>query len=162
MTIEDEKLKEELSPIFLNVGLALNDIQFFEQSLVVLLSMIDEFSNGPHDSTEFDQIYSKEGRKTLGRLIKSARAKLQLHDKAIMELDRALAARNYLVHRLFQESWDLLTTAAGRTRVGVLVSQKRSEIRNGHAIIDPIVGRVLKTRGVDVESLTKEAGEKFE
>ncbi len=162
MVIKNDQLSEELSPIFINVGMALKDIQFFEQSLVVLLSMIDEASNGPYDDTEFDRIYSKEGRKTLGRLIKSTRAKLQIQNDAIIVLDRALEARNFLVHRLFQESWDLFTTATGRAQVGELVSQKRSEVRNGYEIIDPIVVRILNASGVNVETLTKEAGEKFE
>ena len=88
--------------VYAHAGVALYWCQCFEQSLTTILIMQLRIKNRNMILSEIDDYENKIDRKTLGALLKDARASIKFPIEADDTLNDALDKRNFLAHSFFK------------------------------------------------------------
>jgi hypothetical protein len=151
-----------LNPIYLEMGAAVQDSQRLELYISFIVTLLIDLSGGTLSDDQFKGWMDSLGAQTLGRLIEEIKKKVGFTDEAVDTLRRALRARNFLVHRFYNERSDLLFSQAGREKALLEIRQKRTAINTANAILDPVMNDLIGLKGIDMEQFRSEIESRFE
>ncbi|GFO68390.1 hypothetical protein GMLC_19690 [Geomonas limicola] len=151
-----------LNPIYLEMGAAVQDAQRLELSISCIVTLLIELGGGTLSEREFNGYMENLGAQTLGRLIEEIKLKVGFTDEAVDTLRRALKARNFLVHRFYNDRSDLLFNQPGRERALGEIRQKRRQINDAKTMLDPVLNDLVRLKGIDVDQFRFHAMSRFE
>ena len=158
----DEKLRAQLLPIYEQVGAVVQNSQHLEFSIAFSLTMLKQLGSSQFTDEEFVGSMNFFSEKTFGRLIGEFRKFIELDEIAVQTLKKALDERNYIIHSLFNEMTEDLTTIQGRGKVSSRISEARNNMRSGFEVLDSVVQFLLAKTGLDVEAIVANAKSSIE
>lgn len=158
----DEKLREQLLPIYEQVGAVVQNSQHLEFSIAFSLTMLKQLGSTQFSDEEFVGSMDLFSKKTFGRLIGEFRKFIELDETAVQTLKKALDERNFIIHCLFNEMVEHLTTPQGRKKVEIRISEARTNMRKGFEILDSVVQFLLTKTGLNVEDVVADAKSRIE
>ena len=151
-----------LNPIYLEMGAAVQDCQRLELYISFIVTLLIELSGGTLSDHEFRGSMETLGSQTLGRLMDEIKKKVGFTDEAVHALRRAQRARNFLIHRFYNERSKLLLSQAGREKALGEIQEKRAEINLANALLDPVMNDLVRLQGIDLEQFRSEVEQRFE
>lgn len=151
-----------LNPIYLEMGAAVQDCQKLELYISFIITLLIELSGGTLSDHQFRGSMETLGSQTLGRLLEEIKRKVGFRDEAVEALHKALRARNFLIHRFYNERSSLLLSQEGRDRALKEIGRKRAEINLANAMLDPVMNDLVQLKGIDVARFRSELEQKFE
>ena len=151
-----------LNPIYLEMGAAVQDCQRIELYISFIVTLLIELSGGTLSDHQFRGSMESLGGQTLGRLLEEIKKKVGFRDEAVQALHKALRARNFLIHRFFNERSDLLLSQAGREKALQEIGRKRGEINLANAMLDPVMNDLIRLKGIDLQQFRSEVEQRFE
>jgi len=151
-----------LNPIYLEMGAAVQDCQRTELYISFIVTLLIELSGGTLTDQEFRGSMESLGSQTLGHLMEEIKKKVGFTDDAVLALRRALRARNFLIHRFYNERSDLLLNQAGRDKALGEIQQKRAAVNAANAMLDPVMNDLIRLKGIDIEQFKTEIEQRFE
>jgi hypothetical protein len=144
------------------MGAAVQDSQRLELYISFIVTLLIELSGGTLSDDQFKGWMDSLGSQTLGRLMEEIKQKVGFTDSAVDGLRRALRARNFLVHRFYNERSDLLLNPQGRDRALREIRNKRHVINAANAMLDPVMNDLIRMKGIDIEQFRNEIERSFE
>jgi hypothetical protein len=151
-----------LNPIYLEMGAAVQDCQRLELSITFIVTLLIEVSGGTLTDDQFKGWMDSLGTQTLGRLMEEIKKKVGFTDDAVAGLRRALKARNFLIHRFYNERSDLLLKPAGRERALDEMRGKRKSINIANHMLTPVIEDLVRLKGIDLDEFRDEIEKRFE
>lgn len=151
-----------LNPIYLEMGAAVQDCQRSELYISFIVTLLIELSDGALTEEEFSGSMEVLGSQTMGRLMEEIKEKVGFNDQAVHALRLALKARNFLIHRFYNERSDLLLTGEGRERALREVRSKRATLNAANAVLDSVMKDLVRLKGIDLGLFKTELEERFE
>jgi len=151
-----------LNPIYLEMGAAVQDCQRLELYISFIVTLLIELSGGTLSDHEFRGSMETLGSQTLGRLMDEIKKKVGFTDEAVHALRRAQRARNFLIHRFYNERSKLLLSQAGREKALGEIQEKRADINLANAMLDPVMNDLVRLQGIDLERFRSEVEQRFE
>lgn len=151
-----------LNPIYLEMGAAVQDCQRIELCISFIITLLIELSGGTLSDHQFRGSMETLGGQTFGRLLEEIKKKVGFRDEAVEALHKALRARNFLIHRFYNERSDLLLTQEGRDKALKEIQRKRDEIILATSLLDPVMNDLVRLKGIDVDRLRSEVAQKFQ
>lgn len=151
-----------LNPIYLEMGAAVQDCQRLELYISFIVTLLIELSGGTLSDHEFRGSMETLGSQTLGRLMDEIKKKVGFTDEAVHALRRAQRARNFLIHRFYNERSKLLLSQAGREKALKEINEKRAEINLANALLDPVMNDLVRLQGIDLDRFRSEVEQRFE
>jgi len=151
-----------IHPIIFQVGAAVQDSQSLELSISFIITLLVDLSGGKLTDDEFEGWMEDLGSKTLGRLIGKIKEKVEFDQAAVDALKGALAARNFLVHRFFNERSELFLNSEGRKKALKEIKIKRRAINTAYEMLDPVAVKLMSMKGISVDQLMSDIHSKFE
>jgi hypothetical protein len=123
--------------MFANYGLTALSAQALEKTVFLLLAAVECLKAGKVEKNELYEVLDKHDRKTLGRLIKDVRAKVEFPQNLESDLNRALKRRNYVIHDFFLKDFDIRRMAGSPEKLS-------EELRPIRDLFDDVQNRVDK------------------
>ena len=151
-----------LNPIYLEMGAAVQDCQRLELYISFIVTLLIELSGGTLSDHEFRGSMETLGSQTLGRLMDEIKKKVGFTDEAVHALRKAQRARNFLIHRFYNERSKLLLSQAGREKALGEIQEKRADINLANAMLDPVMNDLVRLQGIDLERFRSEVEQRFE
>lgn len=151
-----------LNPIYLEMGAAVQDCQKIELYISFIVTLLIELSGGALSDQEFKGSMESLGAQTLGRLMDEIKNKVGFTDEAVLSLRKAQRARNFLIHRFYNERSDLLLNQAGRDRALDEIRRRRAAINDANAMLDTVMKDLVRLKGIDLERFKSELEQRFE
>jgi thermostable 8-oxoguanine DNA glycosylase len=151
-----------LNPIYQQMGAAVQDSQRLELYISFIVTLLIDLSGGTLSEKEFQVSMENLGAQTLGRLMEEIKKKVGFTDSAVTSLRKALKARNFLIHRFYNERSDLLLSQAGRERALKEIREKREAINAANAMLDPVMNDLIQLKGIDMKEFRHEVEQRFE
>lgn len=151
-----------LNPIYLEMGAAVQDCQRIELYITFIVTLLIDLSDGDLTEQEFRGTMETLGTQTMGRLMEEIKLKVGFTDEAVYALRKALKARNFLIHRFYNERSDLLLTHEGRERALEEIRTKRASLNKANAMLDPVMKDLIRLKGIDMEQFKTELEQRFE
>lgn len=158
----DEKLRAQLLPIYEQVGAVVQNSQHLEFSIAFSLTMLKQLGSTQFTDEEFGGSMDFFSKKTFGRLIGEFKKFTELDETAVQTLKKALDERNFIIHSLFNEMVEDLTTPQGRNKVSDRISEARKNMRSGFEILDSVVQFLLAKTGLNAEEIIADAKSRIE
>lgn len=153
---------KSFKPILIQAGAALKDSQTIEHSISYIITLIINLSKGGISDADFDRLMEDNSKKTLGRLINEIKKYVSFSELNEEALKKALEARNYLIHKFFNENAQLLLSSKGREEALKILKEKRLLMNEGYKIIDEIAIALMKISGIEIEELERKVIQMFE
>lgn len=144
-------IKKEIKPITDILGYAVLDSQRFEYNLSFLMLLANENLNlwsKEHDDL-IDEFMLNLSKKTIGNLINNLKKYLNLPEEFEEQLKEGLNARNYLIHKFFNDQAENLLTIEGRKIALEKIKSKREILVNTIINLDPLIEVIMKIKGFD-------------
>jgi hypothetical protein len=151
-----------LNPIYREMGAAVQDCQKLELYISFIVTLLIDLSGGTLSDQQFRGWMDNLGAQTLGRLMEEIKKKVGFTDVAVQGLHKALRARNFLIHRFYNERSDHLLTQAGRDKALAEIRAKRKSVNNANSMLDPVMNDLIRLKGINVEEFRDEIEKKFE
>ena len=151
-----------LNPIYLEMGAAVQDCQRLELYISFIVTLLIELSGGTLSDHEFRGSMEALGSQTMGRLMEEIKMKVGFTDESVHALRKAQRARNFLIHRFYNERSDLLLTQAGREKALGEIKGKRAEINLASSMLDPVMNDLIRLKGIDLDRFRSEVEQRFE
>ncbi|MBU5614390.1 hypothetical protein [Geomonas azotofigens] len=151
-----------LNPIYLEMGAAVQDCQRIELYISFIVTLLIDLSDGDLTEEEFRGSMESLGAQTMGRLMEEIKQKVGFTDDSVHALRRALKARNFLIHRFYNERSDLLLTNEGREKALREIRAKRSQLNTANAMLDPVMKDLIRLKGIDMDQVRTELEQRFE
>lgn len=137
-------------------GLASMSAQLLEKALVSTLALLETDGCGASQA-EFDAVFYRCDRKTLGALIKSIGTRLALPADAEALLADALKKRNFLAHHFFAARASAIQVASGRVAMIEELEVFAKLFQRVQEEVSAPWARLLAKRGLTPEDLDKRA-----
>lgn len=151
-----------LNPIYLEMGAAVQDSQRLELYITFIVTLLIELSGGTLSEREFSGYMENLGAQTLGRLIEEIKQQVGFTDQAVQTLRKALRARNFLIHRFYNDRSDLLFNQPGREQALGEIREKRQQINDATTMLDPVMNDLVRLKGIDIDQFRYDAMSRFE
>jgi len=151
-----------LNPIYLEMGAAVQDCQRLELYISFIVTLLIELSGGTLSDHEFQGSMEALGSQTLGRLMDEIKKKVGFTDEAVHALRKAQRARNFLIHRFYNERSNLMMSQSGREKALREIREKRAGINLANALLDPVMNDLVRLQGIDLEQFRSEVEQRFE
>ncbi len=151
-----------LNPIYLEMGAAVQDCQRIELYISFIVTLLIDLSDGDLTEDQFRGSMETLGAQTMGRLMEEIKQKVGFTDESVRELRKALKARNFLIHRFYNERSDLLLTNEGRDRALREIRTKRAALNTANAMLDPVMKDLIRLKGIDMDQFRSELEQRFE
>ncbi|GFO63086.1 hypothetical protein M1B72_18175 [Geomonas paludis] len=151
-----------LNPIYLEMGAAVQDCQRIELYISFIVTLLIDLSDGDLTEEEFRGSMESLGAQTMGRLMEEIKQKVGFTDESVHALRKALKARNFLIHRFYNERSDLLLTNEGRDRALREIRTKRAALNTANAMLDPVMKDLIRLKGIDMDQFRSELEQRFE
>ena len=151
-----------LNPIYLEMGAAVQDCQRIELYISFIVTLLIDLSDGDLTEEEFRGSMESLGAQTMGRLMEEIKQKVGFTDESVHALRKALKARNFLIHRFYNERSDLLLTTEGRDRALREIRTKRAALNTANAMLDPVMKDLIRLKGIDMDQFRSELEQRFE
>ena len=158
----DKELKNQILPIYEQVGAVVQSSQHMEFAIGFSLTMLKQLHSTMFTDDEFHGSMDLFSQKTLGRLIREYKKHINLDDNAVDSLKLTLDERNYVIHKFFNENIENMTTIRGRESALNRLRKARKNIHPGFVILDSIVKSLMELSGMDVEEILSEAKSSIE
>ncbi|MEW8027431.1 MAG: hypothetical protein AB2806_06795 [Candidatus Thiodiazotropha sp.] len=155
MIVEDD-LQRHLIPIYAQVGSVVQKSQQLEFAIGLGLTLLKQMKSTEFTDEEFEGSMNLFSEKTLGRLIGEFRKYVVMDDFAISSLKLALKERNYVVHHLFQENIEKLTSIDGRKWFKRRVKEANKNMLPGFEIVDSLVVSLASICGLNINDITEQ------
>ena len=152
----EAKLKDLVSPIYLELGAVLQVSQQMEFAMSFALTLMKQSKEGILDDSEFDDSMNKFSKQTLGRLIGGVKKVIEFDEESEEALKLALDERNYIIHGFFHDEPERFTTPKGRKQLLSRVKEARKNIDPGYRILDSIVALLMEANGMSLEKVMQE------
>ncbi|OGI50298.1 MAG: hypothetical protein A3E57_07625 [Candidatus Muproteobacteria bacterium RIFCSPHIGHO2_12_FULL_60_33] len=154
----DAEIPEEIKPVLLELGTALNTCQTFEYSLCFLLSLLSEHRK-PSQGKAFQASWDFHSRKMLGKLVDALKKQVKMPDDYEEYLRKGISARNDIVHKFMNkpENGMRMINPVGRLQLVKELRNLREEVRARDQSLQPITDALLKKYGLSTESLKRSA-----
>lgn len=140
MGIGKRKLLEDLSA---HVGFVVQASQYMEMMLSGSLTALSNESDKTLPEDDFYQEYEIFNRKTLGHLRNELKKKLNFSDDEIEIFKRAVNERNYIVHDIFTDEQQDLTSEIGCTIALERAKSAMEHINGAVQILDRVTKKLL-------------------
>lgn len=144
--------------VFAFFGLASYCAQVLEKGLTLMLVSF-RHKGLRITRSEFDVLYAKHNKKTLGQLILRARKSISIPNDVDSLLDEALLKRNWLIHHYFADRSVQFDTEIGRRQMLSELQALIRIFREADRAIEPIYTPILEEFGINeerVEELVEE------
>jgi hypothetical protein len=107
-------MEEEYKEVYATFGLAVYLAQCFERQLAITLSTVG--GSNPHTTlrSQYDDLLSKNFRKTMGQLLQKLKEGVLIPDDLKADIEEALKRRNFLMHNYFWERAVQFASSKGR------------------------------------------------
>lgn len=151
-----------LNPIYLEMGAAVQDCQRIELYISFIVTLLIDLSDGDLTEQEFRGSMENLGAQTMGRLMEEIKLKVGFTDESVHALRKALKARNFLIHRFYNERSDLLLTHEGRQKALREIRSKRESLNTANGMLDPVMKDLIRLKGIDMDRFKMELEEMFE
>ena len=151
-----------LNPIYLEMGAAVQDCQRIELYISFIVTLLIDLSDGTLSDHEFKGSMDTLGTRTLGRLMEEIKEKVGFTDDAVRALRKAQRARNFLIHRFYNERSNLLLNQVGRDKALNEIRLKRGDINAANAMLDPVMNDLIRLKGIDLAQFRDEIKKRFE
>ncbi|WP_026843129.1 hypothetical protein [Citrifermentans bremense] len=151
-----------LNPIYLEMGAAVQDCQRIELYISFIVTLLTDLSDGSLSDHEFRGYMENLGSQTLGRLMEEIKQRVGFTDEAVLALRKAQRARNFLIHRFYNERSDLLLSHEGREKALKEIQEKRSAVNIANGMLDPVMNDLIRLKGIDLEQFRSEVEQRFE
>jgi len=151
-----------LNPIYLEMGAAVQDCQRIELYISFIVTLLIDLSDGTLSDHEFKGSMDTLGTRTLGRLMEEIKEKVGFTDDAVRALRKAQRARNFLIHRFYNERSNLLLNQVGRDKALNEIRLKRGDINAANAMLDPVMNDLICLKGIDLAQFRDEIKKRFE
>ena len=158
----DEKKRILLQPLYFEAGAALHDCQGFEYGIALLLFYFGRWGTNGIDPSKISLILDNKDKKTAGQLISLLKQRLEVSNGIEAALDKALSARNLLIHRVFIDNVERIPDAQTRAVLVKEIRALRRTVRQADAMLRPFImglGEVLD--GVDAKVFEAEVRRLF-
>ena len=143
--------------MFANHGLTALAVQALEKTLFLLLAAVECLEAGRVEKNDLYEVFGRNDRKSLGRLINALRTKVAFPQDLESDLTRALEKRNYVMHDFFLNRFDILRLAGSPERMSEELRPIRDLIDNVQNRVDAILGIIQKQFGVSSAKLDQQA-----
>ncbi|MBJ6799631.1 hypothetical protein [Geomonas propionica] len=151
-----------LNPIYLEMGAAVQDCQRIELYISFIVTLLIDLSDGDLSEEAFRGSMESLGAQTMGRLMEEIKLKVGFTDESVHALRKALKARNFLIHRFYNERSDLLLTNEGREKALREIRAKRATLITASAMLDPVMKDLIRLKGIDMDQFRAELEQRFE
>ncbi|QXE89309.1 hypothetical protein [Geomonas subterranea] len=151
-----------LNPIYLEIGAAVQDCQRIELYISFIVTLLIDLSDGDLTEDQFRGSMESLGAQTMGRLMEEIKQKVGFTDESVHALRKALKARNFLIHRFYNERSDLLLSNEGREKALREIRAKRTALNTANAMLDPVMKDLIRLKGIDMDQFRAELEQQFE
>ncbi|QWV94134.1 hypothetical protein KP004_02790 [Geomonas oryzisoli] len=151
-----------LNPIYLEMGAAVQDCQRIELYISFIVTLLIDLSDGDLSEQEFRGTMESLGAQTMGRLMEEIKQKVGFTDDSVRALRKALKARNFLIHRFYNERSDLLLTHEGREKALGEIRVNRAALHTANTMLDPVMKDLIRLKGIDMDQFRTELEQRFE
>ena len=154
--------KSEIKPITDVLGYAVMDSQKLEYSIAFLMLLVNNelILSSNEQNEKIDNYMLQLSKKTLGLLIRQLQGISTVSQGFIEKLNAALDARNYLIHKFFNDQGENMLTIEGRKEALRIAKEKRKILYDCYNFLDPFIQNLMTLRGMNYEnvlnSLSKE------
>ena len=156
MTVPNDKVADELTPVFLEMGKAVYICQCLESSLCLLLAtMAHEAARGEEGA--FQASWDFHSEKTLGNLLKLLREQIEVPKDVDDYLRVGLKNRNEIVHGFLTKSAMRLLDPKGRLEVEEELAKLKKEVKRRDVLVNKLLDTLLKKYGLSNEILKRNA-----
>ena len=126
--------------------------------LLVNMVVISKTCGLPITVHQYDEIFADHDSKTIGQLLRRARAhQIPIPDDTMVVLDEALAQRNYLNHDFYAEHAGHFMTEMGRKAMIERLRELIDLFQRADQACQPIYAPLMQRMGVTQEIIDKEA-----
>jgi hypothetical protein len=156
--------KKEIKPLTDILGAVVLDSQKLEYSIAFMMLLLNnEFnlSTKEHDE-KIDNYMLNLSKKTLGNLIRQLQEIVKVSDGFKERLEVALEARNYVIHKFFNDQGEKLFTIEGRKNALALLKEKRKILFDCYLFLDPFIRTLMEIKGMSFEKINEEIVSKYE
>lgn len=156
MATSDDNLNEALTPVFIELGKAVYICQCFESSLCFLLSkMTHEDAQG--EAGAFQAAWDFHSKKTLGKLLKTLRERIEVPKDLDEYLGVGVDKRNETVHGFLTKNVARLYEPKGRLEVERELIQLKLEVKRRDIVVNKLIDALLKKYGLSNKLLKRNA-----
>ena len=150
-------MSSENAVVELELGKALVLCQLFENSLLMLLSLLSEHKL-PSEGAAFLLVWDFVSKKPLGQLFQYLKNDLELPQDFQQYLQDGIDLRNELVHRFIRENIGLLANESGRREAVVKIKTIAREVRKRDRAVGKLIDVLLTKYGLSQATLKELSG----
>ena len=143
MPATNDKVADELAPIFLEFGKAIYICQCLESSLCLLLTTMTHETTGGEEGA-FQASWDFYSEQTLGKLLRLLREKIEVPKDVDDYLRVGLRKRNEIVHGFLTKNAMRLLDPKGRLEVEEELVKLKKEIKHRDMLVNKLLDTVLK------------------
>lgn len=147
---------EQNKDVYTHAGLSLYWAQCFEMSLTNALLLFERATNIRVTVGELESLEADLRRKTLSRLLNSAKKIITFDNETKTKIDTALEARNFLAHHFFEDRARKFLTPAGRNDMIDELKKMQDTFMVADTIVMALCGTLCEAIGISKEFLNTE------
>ncbi|MFO7729404.1 MAG: hypothetical protein R6V86_01435 [Spirochaetia bacterium] len=151
-----ERENSEVKEVFAYFGLCMYNLQIFKQGCVNLAVALQIKGLTKLIEKDFDSLFDRMSKKTLGQLISDVRDYVNISTKLEEDMNKMLKNRNYIVHRFFVKHDIVFMSSNGRVE---MIEELRGISGNVQVIdekVELITHSLWKKLGLTAEVVQKE------
>jgi hypothetical protein len=149
-----------LDPLFSELGATLVVCQGFEQSLVMMLSIVQMEEQEMADGS-LQAAVEELSQKTLGQLLRKIRSRLDLPAALDDQFRIAWEKRSWVVHGFLPDASATLAQAGGQAVVVQQLLSAKAAVRVANSQAEAVLDEYTAQFGPDIESLQVEVRERW-
>ena len=161
MTKTSDEVVEITSPVLLEFGMTVYICQSFENSLCLLLSLMEN-NQLPKEKNNFQISWDFHSKKTLGSLLKFLQGKIELHQDVNNFLSERVKLRNQVIHGYLIKNGLRLANSVGRHEMIIELTEIRHQIKKGDIVVNEMLDVYLEKYGTSNKQLKENASHLFD
>jgi hypothetical protein len=151
-----QKLSDELTPLNIQIGVAVQFSQQLELGIKYAMALLNDINSDEGNESKFDDEYDAFSKLTLGRLVGMLKERMVNSDYAISVLENAVKRRNYIIHEMFSDRAEAIVTPEGRKEALAYLAESRIVLFDANMAIHSIVPKLMELNGLDPEKIHRE------
>jgi hypothetical protein len=156
--------KAEIKPLTEILGYSVLDSQRLEYSIAFMMLLLNNELNlsDKEQDDKIDNYMESLSKKTLGNLIRELKKISNVSNEFEERLSEALDARNYLIHKFFNDQNEKLLTSIGREEALKTLKSKRKILFDCYEFLDPFIQTLMQLKGMNPKVIMEDVANKFE
>jgi hypothetical protein len=147
---------ERIKHVYASYGLAVYLAQCLESGLINLSVVEGRVCGEIHFRHEADALDEWISRKTLGAMLIRMKSAVEIDQPGVEALDRALRARNALIHGFFYRHALQFMNKVGQRKMLEELSQTAGTFKLATVLVDTVTGVLFKVLGISQEQIDQE------